>query len=146
MFCWCEWGVSFLKTGFHFRRSRSLSRSRKSASDLVKIENRSRKRRVAVVIEGLYASWSKHLSCIIYVFKKSNGSLLNWNVISKEIIIHSWQLNIICILRLTVDIIILFFWYALIDCICYYRDTLKRVLNLPQNTIMEYKAHQSSLK
>ncbi|XP_027058838.1 eukaryotic translation initiation factor 4E type 2-like [Pocillopora damicornis] len=26
------------------------------------------------------------------------------------------------------------------------RDTLKRVLNLPQNTIMEYKAHQSSLK
>lgn len=26
------------------------------------------------------------------------------------------------------------------------RDTLKRVLNLPQNTIMEYKAHLSSLK
>ena len=36
--------ISFerLKAGFHWRRSRS--RSRKSASDLVKIENRSRKR------------------------------------------------------------------------------------------------------
>ena len=26
------------------------------------------------------------------------------------------------------------------------RDTLKRVLNLPANTIMEYKAHMDSLK
>ncbi|KAK3749963.1 hypothetical protein QZH41_013866, partial [Actinostola sp. cb2023] len=26
------------------------------------------------------------------------------------------------------------------------RDTLKRVLNLPPNTIMEYKAHQDSIK
>ena len=33
-----------LKVGFHWRRSRSRSRRRKSASDLVKIENRSRKR------------------------------------------------------------------------------------------------------
>ncbi|RMX56489.1 hypothetical protein pdam_00014928 [Pocillopora damicornis] len=32
------------------------------------------------------------------------------------------------------------------ECLRYCRDTLKRVLNLPQNTIMEYKAHQSSLK
>ena len=32
------------KAGFHWRRSRSGSRSRKSASDLVKIENQSRKR------------------------------------------------------------------------------------------------------
>ena len=33
-----------LKVGFHWRRSCSRSRSRKSASDLLKIENRSRKR------------------------------------------------------------------------------------------------------
>ena len=33
-----------LKAGFHWRRSRSWSRSRKSAYDLVKIENRSHKR------------------------------------------------------------------------------------------------------
>ena len=38
--------AGILKAGFHWRRSwsRSRSRSRKSASDLVKIENRSRKR------------------------------------------------------------------------------------------------------
>ena len=33
-----------LKDGFHWRRNRSRSRSRKSASDLLKIENQSRKR------------------------------------------------------------------------------------------------------
>ena len=33
-----------LKAGFHWRRSQSRSQSRKSASDLVKIENQSRKR------------------------------------------------------------------------------------------------------
>ena len=36
--------IGTLKVGFHWRRNRSRSRSRKSASDLVKIENRSRKR------------------------------------------------------------------------------------------------------
>ena len=36
--------VLCLKAGFHRRRSRSRIRRRKSASDLVKIENRSRKR------------------------------------------------------------------------------------------------------
>ena len=37
-------GIYLLKVGFHCRRSWSRSRSRRSASDLVKIENRSRKR------------------------------------------------------------------------------------------------------
>ena len=39
-----------------------------------------------------------------------------------------------------------FVWLNKIILPFWLRDTLKRVLNLPQNTIMEYKAHQSSLK
>ena len=79
--------IVLLKAVFHLRRSRSLSRSRRqSASDLVKIENRSRKRsqngyiffRFRLWLRRLWPQWKLDCRSRKRKPKNKHGIVIGW--------------------------------------------------------------------